>query len=42
MLSQRCQAQGRTSEGSLTLQRAMDLGTEKGASTWLTALALQD
>ena len=25
-----------------TLQRAMDLGSEKGASTWLTALPLQE
>ena len=29
-------------EISSTLQRAMDLGTEKGASTWLTALPLQE
>lgn len=30
------------SEISTTLQRAMDLGTEKGASTWLTALPLKE
>ena len=29
-------------EISATLQRAMELGTEKGASTWLTVLPLQD
>ena len=29
-------------EISSTLQRVMDLGTEKGASTWLTALPLQE
>ena len=29
-------------EISATLQRAMELGTEKGASTWLTALPLQE
>ena len=29
-------------EISSTLQRTMDLGTEKGASTWLTALPLQE
>ena len=29
-------------EISSTLQREMDLGTEKGASTWLTALPLQE
>ena len=29
-------------EISAILQRAMDLGTEKGVSTWLTALSLQE
>ena len=29
-------------EISATLQRAMELGTEKGTSTWLTALPLQE
>ena len=29
-------------EISATLQRAMELGIEKGVSTWLTALPLQE